>query len=402
MQRFFEKRTDNFGNPANGLSCSVYLTGSTAAAPLYIANSTADTPSTGVSNPVITGPDGIVAFAVADGDYDFVFVGADGATEIRLRVNMFDSSTATTIPVSTISLTVPAEFTTTGSPGTSIGIVKAVEAANSVWAGPASGTSAAAPAFRAVVAADVNAVAVDRSTAQTGIAGAKTWTGAQTCSGAVTASTAAVFSTTISVAGVASLLGNVQLEKTSKVKIDSASPDYPWRSCAAIDTGIVTVISAPTVTQFGTAASNIYLWAFDATSPMSKEYVLEVPYDYEAGTDVYLFVDWSSNGTDVGSCRWVFQYTYAKSFNQEAFPALGTNVVVTTAAHGTKFRCMTSVTPAITGATMEPGTKFAFQLYRDAADVADTLTDKAFLHFVGMRYQSSRLGTKNKQPAFFT
>jgi hypothetical protein len=59
--------------------------------------------------------------------------------------------------VSSVGLSMPAEFTVTGSPVTSSGtlaVTKANETANTVWAGPSSG-AAAAPAFRALAAADI-------------------------------------------------------------------------------------------------------------------------------------------------------------------------------------------------------------------------------------------------------
>src|SRR6185369_13115807 len=61
--------------------------------------------------------------------------------------------------VTSVALTVPAEFSVAGSPVTTSGtlaVSKATQSANTVWAGPTSG-SAAAPAFRALVAADIPA-----------------------------------------------------------------------------------------------------------------------------------------------------------------------------------------------------------------------------------------------------
>lgn len=58
--------------------------------------------------------------------------------------------------VSSVSLVMPTEFTVTGSPVTGSGtltVAKGTENANTVWAGPTSG-GAAAPTFRALVAAD--------------------------------------------------------------------------------------------------------------------------------------------------------------------------------------------------------------------------------------------------------
>lgn len=62
--------------------------------------------------------------------------------------------------VTSVALSAPAEFTVSGSPVTSSGtltLTKATQTANTVWAGPTSG-GAAAPTFRALVAADLPAI----------------------------------------------------------------------------------------------------------------------------------------------------------------------------------------------------------------------------------------------------
>ena len=40
--------------------------------------------------------------------------------------------------------------------------------------------------------------------------------------------------------------------------------------------------------------------------------------------------------------------------------------------------------------------------YRDPADVADTLNQDTFVHFVDIHYQSTNTGTKQKSPDFYT
>lgn len=398
MQRFFEVRRDQFGNPAAGLSCTVYLTGTSfvTKASLFLASDTADTATNIIANPVITGADGIVAFAIADGDYDLVFVGADGATETRVRANFFDSTTSTTIPVSSISLTMPAEFTVAGSPGTSIGITKATETANTVWAGPTTG-AAAAPTFRVIVTADVSGVACTLTGVQT-VAGAKTFSDAGVFSSTLGVTGTATFTGAITVGSSATITGNVVLAKTAKFLVDTASPDYPWKSTLGIDQGIITGLTGPTATAF---QGSQYAWLFSETTINSRMYVIEFPYDYEAGSDIYLFVDWSPNGTNTLDCRWGFEYSIIKSFDQGVFPAPST-LYVTTAGQGTQYRLQTSTTAVITGTNYEPGTKIMLRLFRDASNGADTLTVGAFLHGCGMRYKASRPGTKNKAPAFYS
>lgn len=99
----------------------------------------------------------------------FVIVGTANAGTLWKNTNTTAPTVGTTAltfaaaaasgTVTSVGLTVPAEFSVSGSPVTGAGtlaITKANESANTVWSGPTSG-AAAAPAFRALVAADIPA-----------------------------------------------------------------------------------------------------------------------------------------------------------------------------------------------------------------------------------------------------
>ena len=394
MQRFFETRRDSFGNPASGLSCSVYLSGTSLGtlATLFSANDSTDTATTSISNPIVTGADGIVSFAVADGDYDLVFVGADGATEYRYRANFFDSTTATTIPVSQISLTMPTTITSvTGSPGTSISVVLTTQSANLLWAGPTSG-AAATPTFRSAVAADISSIACLLTTDQT-IAGAKTFTGAATFTSTVAVTGAAAFGSTVTVTG------NTIWDKAAKFQIDTASPAFAWKS-RPLQFMVMSGATGP-ATNVAFRASGIYLYNFAATTVNSVMTWGELPWDYEAGTDIYFYAVWSSAGTDNKNAVFGWEYTATKAFSQAA-ASTSVTVTVTTAAPGTQYMPITSVSTLISGTLLEPGSVIAARFYRDATAGGDTLTDNANLHFLGILYKVSRFGTKNTSPPFWT
>jgi hypothetical protein len=159
MQRWSYVVRDDNGRPVTGASCSVYSTNTTSLANLYSPSAASDTPTTAIANPVITGSDGLVSFAAADGDYDVSITGSNITTQSFPRINFFDSTTAG-IPgtaVSSVGLSMPAQFTVSGSPLVapgSISVSLATQTANLAFAGPASG-SAAAPTFRALVTADL-------------------------------------------------------------------------------------------------------------------------------------------------------------------------------------------------------------------------------------------------------
>ena len=393
MQRFFEVRRDSFGNPASGLSCSVYLSGTSLGtlATLFTANNANDTVSTGISNPVVTGADGIVSFAVADGDYDMVFVGADGATEYRYRVNLFDSTTSTTTPVSQISLTLPSEFTVTGSPGTSISAVLATQGANKVFAGPTSGADAP-PTFRAMTGADISGLACMLTGNQT-VAGDKTFSGAGVFSSTVDVTGAAAFGSTVEVTG------NTIWDKAAKFQVDTASPAYPWMT-QQIQFMVMSGGTGP-ATNVAFRGSSIYLYNFSATAINSVTGWGEIPWDYEAGTDIYLYAVWSSAGTDNKTARFGFDYSIGKAFAQVAMPA-ATTINVETAASGTQYMAMTTTTTAIDGTDFEPGSVVALRFSREGNHGNDTLTDTVSLHSLGILYRASRMGTKNSTPPFFS
>lgn len=96
--------------------------------------------------------------------------------------------------VTSVALTVPSEFTVTGSPVTGSGtlaITKANETANTAFAGPTSG-GAAAPTFRALVAADIPAIPESGVTNLTTDLSAKAPTASPTFSGSITTPAVAV------------------------------------------------------------------------------------------------------------------------------------------------------------------------------------------------------------------
>lgn len=193
MQRMTGIARDDNGRPVSGASVAVYSTNTTTLANLYSPSAASDTPTTGINNPIVTGSDGVYSFAVDDGDYDISISGSNITTQNLPRVNFFDSTTAG-IPgtaVSSVGLSMPVQFSVASSPLIAPGTLTvswATQTANYVLAGPTTG-AAAAPTFRALVAADVNGVAVDLTTAQESIAGAKTFTSALTASAGISTTT---------------------------------------------------------------------------------------------------------------------------------------------------------------------------------------------------------------------
>ena len=117
---------------------------------------TSSTGITPLANPVLSDGNGNYFFYAASGTYTLYYHDPLG----RVPDQIFPDQTLSTTgggTVTSVALTMPAEFTVAGSPITGSGtlaVTKANQNANRVYAGPTSG-GAAAPTFRALVSADL-------------------------------------------------------------------------------------------------------------------------------------------------------------------------------------------------------------------------------------------------------
>jgi hypothetical protein len=130
--------------------------------------------STPLVNPVVTDGFGNFFFYAATGTYTLVYYDPQG----RMPTQIFPDQQVVTQgggSLTSVALTMPAEFAVAGSPITSSGtlaVTSVAENANTVYAGPSSG-SAAAPGFRTLVTADMPAgVGTVTSVQLTGVFGA--------------------------------------------------------------------------------------------------------------------------------------------------------------------------------------------------------------------------------------
>lgn len=146
--------TDNTGRPVANATVTVYLAGTSTTANLY-----EETGTTGIANPLTTDANGYYAFAAADNTYDILYSGSGVASATHRRIKLWDFATASAAPFSQVSLSMPVEYSISGSPAGPSGTLTvswANQTANLVFAGP-SGGGATAPTFRALVNADLPA-----------------------------------------------------------------------------------------------------------------------------------------------------------------------------------------------------------------------------------------------------
>jgi hypothetical protein len=143
-------------------------------------------------------------------------------------------------------------------------------------------------------------------------------------------------------------------------------------------------------------------YQFSATTMQEVFVVFHVPHDYVPGTDIFFHVHWSNAAAtpNTGNVKWGFDYSFAKGFNQAAFPAFQT-VTVLQACPATRYQHMVAETVAVSIPALEVDGIILVRLYRMANDIEDNCSDAVFAHTSDIHYQSSNMATKNKAPNFY-
>jgi hypothetical protein len=158
-----------------------------------------------------------------------------------------------------------------------------------------------------------------------------------------------------------------------------------------------------------TGMTGIYAYSFSAgtMNEVWVNYHLDHDIYVGAGTGskIYLHTHWlnAAAAPNTGAVRWGFEYTVAKGHQQQAFPAT-TTVYVNQTCNATRYMhhiAEVAVGDAIDAEALEPDTLILCRIFRDAADAADTCTDKVYLLLADCHYQSNRTTTLRKSPNFY-
>lgn len=156
-----------------------------------------------------------------------------------------------------------------------------------------------------------------------------------------------------------------------------------------------------------TGMTGMYAYSFSATTMNEVWITYHIDHDIYTGTGskIYLHTHWINAAAtpNTGDVRWGFQYTVANGHQQEAFPAT-TTVYVNQTCNATRYMhhiAEISDGDAIDATSIEPDTLIMCRIFRDAANGADTCTDKVYLLLSDCHYLADRAGTKNKAPNFY-
>lgn len=161
--------------------------------------------------------------------------------------------------------------------------------------------------------------------------------------------------------------------------------------------------SGATQPNWAVFRGGLYGHEFSASSMNEVWINLHIKHDYKQGTKIYPHVHWSTNNaTPSGTVRWGIEYSIAKGFDQQAFPAT-TTVYVEQAASAQYQHMITEVSDAdaIAPTNTEVDSIIMIRLFRDAAHANDTATYTSFGLYVDLHYQKERIGTPNKAPDFY-
>lgn len=176
---------------------------------------------------------------------------------------------------------------------------------------------------------------------------------------------------------------------------------------ASLDSAKVEGANTPT---WSVVQDGIYAYSFSATVLNEAWVQFHINHDVAITADakIYPHIHWTANTANTGTCRWGFEYSYAKGHQQGAssvFPS-STTVYVEQAFSGTAFEHHIGEVAdgdaiSVADAGIEVDGVILMRVFRDGAHANDTLTSAAFGIFVNLHIQVERDGTVNKSPNFY-
>ena len=210
--------------------------------------------------------------------------------------------------------------------------------------------------------------------------------------------------------GYTSVGGDMVVPKTSGVgiRVDPAVPTFGWRdlTCAIDPKG--TGLGTPTRTIY---RGTIYGYAF-GVGDLADFDGFHIPHDYVPGSNIYVHVHWSHNGTAiVGTAAFGVTMAYAKGHNQANFPAEVTQTITVATpdiATVPQYRHRVDEVQASQAggsATLHNTTDIEVDGlmigYIKLITLPTITGGDLFIHTVDIHYQSTNMATKQKSPSFY-
>ncbi|KKM06589.1 hypothetical protein LCGC14_1742470 [marine sediment metagenome] len=188
-------------------------------------------------------------------------------------------------------------------------------------------------------------------------------------------------------------------------KVDLENPTFGWRDLKGKVTQRNTGVSKPTHAvyrgslrqyQFGVGKEEFFTYHID--------------HDHVPDSDIFLHVHWShiSGAVTGGSITIEYELAYAKGFNQGAFGAPVSTTFIGTAStvqfqHIISEVQVSAETPdanQIDSNDLEPDGIIEMRVKIDANNMTGATPDP-FIHEADIHYQSTNIGTKQREPDFY-
>lgn len=203
-------------------------------------------------------------------------------------------------------------------------------------------------------------------------------------------------------------------EEGAGMKTDIASPTYAWRNLLGRIHPRTATLAPNAATLEVYRGGEVRDWCFAAGD--RSDNVFQLPHDYKKGTDIYLSVSWSHNGTAIsGNAVINFYTTYAKGYNQEIFPAEKNTIITyntvdiaTTPrySHRANEVILSSAGGSATlldNALFEPdGILLINTDFTTIPAITGGSPNRPFLHMINLHYQTTGVGTKTRDYPFYT
>ena len=192
------------------------------------------------------------------------------------------------------------------------------------------------------------------------------------------------------------------------IKVDTDIPVYPWADMIGSVRPKSIGAGSPARAVYN---GNIQQYKFIANDTVDCEF--HIPHDYAPGTDLFLHIHWSHNGTSIsGDAVFTHYSTYAKGHNQAAFPAEVTNTITWAT---TNIATTPQYQHRIDEIQLSTAGGSASQLNTSNLEVDGLImtnvklttlptigSGSLFVHFIDIHYQSTGIGTKNRAPNFWS
>lgn len=208
-------------------------------------------------------------------------------------------------------------------------------------------------------------------------------------------------------------MGNLVVPKTAGygIKVDTSTPTFGWKDLLGELRPKTSGVGSPQLSNL--RGGNVRAYSFAAGDDYDGSF--HMPHDWVPGTDIYLHVHWSHNGTAIsGNLVLTWSLTYAKGHNQTTFPAETTNTQTIPVANITTYprygHFIEEIQISTAGGSgtqlntnnLEPDGLIMFHM--DATTIP-TITggspNQPFVLFIDLHYQATNVTTKNKAPNFY-